>query len=216
MNVLVLCGDYWHPAEVVQRGLADFPAKDIRFDFVEDAKDILTPALLDDYDVIMNCKMDCISAANQHEWFQPGVTEVMPADLRAWVERGGGFLAVHGGTSFYREDTSGYIDLVGNHFVSHPPRCDIRFHIAADHPITRGIPDFTYRDEQYQLATLAPDLEVLATTRSEAGGEQLGCFVRHPGAGRLCVLTPGHILETWRRPEFRQLLEQALRWCAGD
>lgn len=44
MRILVIGGDYWHPFEVVRRGLAGLPGAE--FDFVEDAKDILTPSML--------------------------------------------------------------------------------------------------------------------------------------------------------------------------
>ena len=63
--VLVLCDDYWHPAEVVERGFRSLDQNDFCFEFVTDPKDILTPEMLKSYPVIVNCKMDNMNSANQ-------------------------------------------------------------------------------------------------------------------------------------------------------
>ena len=216
LKVLVISGDYWHPTEIVRRGLEELPdAADFDFDFITDAKDILYPEMLDEYDVIVNAKMDTVHEGNQHEWFQPEVTEVTPDVLRGWIARGHGFLALHGGSAFYKEDTSGYVQLIGSCFVQHPNRCEIRMTIDAQHPVTEGVHDFIYRDEHYELAPLADDLTVLATSHSPSGGDQLGAYVRQIGEGRLCMLAPGHILQTFRNPDFRRMISNAIRWCAG-
>ena len=44
-NVLVICDDVWHPGEVIMRGLKGVGEGKITFDFVMDAKDILTPEI---------------------------------------------------------------------------------------------------------------------------------------------------------------------------
>lgn len=87
MRVLVLCDDLWHPAEVVVQGVRALPAQHIQFDFVMDAKDILTEKRLQLYDVIMNCKCNQITAANTAPWFHEGVTEVGPQQLQEYVRR---------------------------------------------------------------------------------------------------------------------------------
>ena len=42
MKILVLCDDVWHPAEVIEKGIASLHTKEYKFDFVKAAKDILT------------------------------------------------------------------------------------------------------------------------------------------------------------------------------
>lgn len=216
IRVLVISGDYWHPTEIVRRGLEELPdAGDFDFEFITDAKDILTPDMLEEYDVIVSAKMDNVSEGNQHEWFQQNVNEVMPAELRSWTAKGHGFLALHGGTAFYKEDQSGYVDFVGCYFVQHPDRCEINITIDAEHPVTRGVPPFTCRDEHYQLAPVADDLQVLCTSHSATGGDQLAAYVRQIGEGRLCMLAPGHILQTFRNPAYQKMISNALHWLAG-
>ncbi|GHV07343.1 hypothetical protein FACS1894217_07980 [Clostridia bacterium] len=159
IKILVICDDKWHPAEVIRRGLAAMGNSEFDFDIVEDAKDILTPKMLEQYPIIMNCKCNAISAANEHAWFDKGVTEVGPNEFREYIEKGGGFLSVHSGNAFFKGDTFGYLELVGNYFVQHPPRCDVEIHITADHPVTNGVEDFHVRDEHYEIALTVDDRE---------------------------------------------------------
>ncbi len=216
MRVLVLCDDLWHPAEVVVQGVRALPAQHIQFDFVMDAKDVLTEKRLQLYDVIMNCKCNQITAANTAPWFHEGVTEVGPQQLQEYVRRGGGFLSVHSGNAFYeKDDCEEYIRFVGNYFVQHPPRCEVQVVPQGKHPITEGIEPFSIRDEHYEIRTVCDDLTPILYTNSQQGGCQLGGYTRQIGKGRLCVLTPGHILDVWQTPQYQKLLLQALRWCAN-
>ena len=63
-NILVLCDDLWHPAEVIEKGLV--ARKDARFcfDIVKAAKDIITPARIAKYRLIICCKGNSVIAAN--------------------------------------------------------------------------------------------------------------------------------------------------------
>ena len=215
MRVLLLCDDLWHPGEIIRRGLATVSHPAISFDFVECAKDTLTPAFLAEYPVIVNCKCDHVTAANTHPWFEEGVSEVMPRELRAYVEQGGGFVSVHSGNAFLQEKTPEYVDFVGNYFVQHPPRCPVEICVTAQHPITEGVENFTVRDEHYEIRVIAEDAQELFRTRSASNGSQMGGYTREMGKGRLCVLTPGHVVSVWEHPQFRKLFTNAIEWCAG-
>lgn len=216
LNVLVLCDDYWHPGEVVQMGLLPLEEKGYHFTFVKDAKDILSVDMLQRYPVVMNCKNNNINNGNANPWFEEGVTEVGPAELRAYVEAGGGFLSVHSGNAFMEGDNREYMDLIGGRFITHPPRCNVDVHITGKHFITEGVCDFSLRDEHYQMEVWASDITELFRVSSASGGDQIGGYTRNLGKGRLCVLTPGHILDVWRKPEFVRLLTNALEWAAGE
>ena len=215
MKILILCDDKWHPAEVVERGLAFLAEEGHALDFVRDAKDILTPAFLGRYPVVINAKGNALTGANDAPWFEEGVTEAGPEELREYVEAGGGFLSLHAGNSFKAEENKAYTDFVGNSFVKHPPRCTVRVTVDRTHPVTEGVHDFEIRDEHYELEHLAADILPLLSTVSESGGKQTGGYVRSIGKGRLCVLTPGHILSVWENEEYRKLVRNAVFWCAG-
>lgn len=215
MKILILCDDKWHPAEVVEKGLIFLAEEGHETDFIRDVKDILTPELLRRYPVVINAKGNSLTGANDAPWFEAGVTEAGPEELREYVEAGGGFLSLHAGNSFKAEECGAYTDFVGNSFVKHPPRCTVRVTVDREHPVTEGVNDFQIRDEHYELERLAEDILPLLTTESEAGGRQIGGYVRSMGKGRICVLTPGHILSVWENEDYRKLISNAVCWCAG-
>lgn len=64
MKILVLCDDKWHPAEVVEKGMAFLTEEGFELDFVKDAKDILTPEMLRRYPLIVNAKGNVLNCGN--------------------------------------------------------------------------------------------------------------------------------------------------------
>ena len=94
MRILVIADDIWHPAEVIRMGLAAFPDKNVTFDMVCTAKDILTPELLAAYPLVMICKGDCINAANSAPWFEDGVTNVSVNCIDRHLEKRGDQVAI--------------------------------------------------------------------------------------------------------------------------
>ena len=138
------------------------------------------------------------------------------ARLRAFVEGGGRWLALHGTNSilaqnergrwYAPEDDTGFMDLVGSQFAAHPPIAPYRVSVRApDDPLVAGLGDFDVEggDELYYMR-LFGEAEVLLD--APATGPARG-FVerdwsddgRHPvlyrkkvGAGEIVYFTLGH------------------------
>ena len=218
MNVLVICDDIWHPGEVVVRGLRPLEKQGYELDFVMAAKDILTKAMLYDYDVIINAKGNAHSPANSNApWFEDGVTAVMPDDFREYVESGRGFIALHSGNTYQPESRKDMVDLIGNSFIGHPRQCDITARATEDHAIMRGIAPFTFRDEHYMIRLYdEAELDVFMETTSdtEAGTQPAG-YTKQIGHGRLVVLTPGHNCAVLQHPAYQKILANAIDWAGG-
>lgn len=218
-KILVLCDDVWHPAEVIEKGMMPLAADRYHFEFVKDAKDILTPEMIAEYPLIICCKSNNVTSGNPKPWFQDAVTEVMGGEFRSYVERGGAFLAVHSGNSFLGEGkrVEEYTDFVGNRFLSHPPRCEVVLKKEKEHSVMYGVEaEFAIRDEHYQIELLAADADVFLTSHSKAGGSQPAGYTRKMGRGRLCALMPGHTLSVWQNKEFQKIFLNAVRWCLGE
>jgi type 1 glutamine amidotransferase len=98
--------------------------------------------------------------------------------MRAWLEAGGHWLAVHGTSGGRAERVEGmrqrrtvkteHHALLGGFFLTHPPICRIEAEIAdPDHPITRGLgASFTVEDEPYFVALQDPaNTRILLTAK---------------------------------------------------
>ena len=133
--------------------------------------------------------------------------------LRAWLENGGRWYALHGTNSILRFLANGQVDsprwaphfmeTLGSMFIAHPPIAPYTVTVADhDHPLVQGIEPFQADDELYLSETYG-ELHVLLDTEFE--GEATGfvehawpkarhpVFYLHPvGKGEVLYLTLGH------------------------
>jgi uncharacterized protein len=100
------------------------------------------------------------------------------------------------------------------------------------HPVTEGVGMFCETDEHYRLEILAKDADILIASYSPPQGEAEkyqedpyhntqawicpAGYVRTQGKGRICVLTPGHLLPVWQNPQYQRTITNALNWCGGQ
>lgn len=221
-KMLVIAGDTWHSPEIVSRGLEALPDSAIDFDLITAPKDILTPAFIRAYPIILCCKGNVISTGEP--WFDANVAELNPRDFHNYVKEGGCFIALHAGTSYYNDVTriesfwkkpnEDYMDLIGARFLGHPPRCPVSHNVVSSHPIMKGVNNFTERDEHYQLDVFANDIQPLFTTSSIPGGQnRIGGYLRETGKGVVIVLTPGHTFSVWKNPNYQKILTNTFSWC---
>lgn len=214
MKVLFVCDDMWHPADVIERGLSSMDPEDLAFDLVKTAKDILSPAFVSRYDVLVVASGSSINAANSAPWFEPTVTEFGPEEFRDYVSNGGGLVVIHAGLTIGGPSgpVPAYTEVVGGYFVRHPLREMTHVSVTEANEITHGVADFSERDEHYQIAVTAPDARPFLQTTSEHGGTTVSGYTRLFGRGRVAVLTPGHTLAVWENPNFQKLVKNAVRW----
>jgi type 1 glutamine amidotransferase len=159
-----------------------------------------------------------IAAINEADLLITYTCDVTPSlaeqeALRAFVERGGRWYALHGTNSILRFLADGRVDsprlaphfmeTLGSMFIAHPPIAPYLVTVAdPDHPLVEGVKPFEATDEHYLVETYGK-LHVLLET--EFGGEATG-FVedqwekaKHPvfyiktiGEGAVLYLTLGH------------------------
>lgn len=99
------------------------------------------------------------------------------AAMRAWIEAGGHWLALHGTSGGKAERVEGmrqrrtvktdHHALLGGFFLTHPPLCKFRVEVAdRDHPVTAGISSFDVEDEPYFVELQDPaNTRVLLTAQ---------------------------------------------------
>lgn len=222
--VLVLCDDVWHPAEVIERGLSLPGQSRYSFDFVRDARDIVTPQMAEKYPLILSCKSNNITSANSEPWFEENVTAFGPREMRGYIENGGSMLFIHSANAYSPEKArpesrfsapnQEYINLVGNVFHGHPQQCPVTYTpVSSASSITIGVSAFTEPDEQYQCELIADDAEVFLLSSTAYRQDIPAGYIRHIGNGNLIVLTPGHTLAVWSDPNWQKLLQNSFEYC---
>jgi uncharacterized protein len=186
---------------------------------------MFSPAILNRFDVVIwnNISGDVLTLS-QRRAFQ------------RWMERGGGFVGVHGtaGDPVYFWDW--YVDtLIGARFAGHP--MNPQFQDATlrlddrSHPVAAGLPaEWRMNDEWYSFKTnpRASGARVIATIdegtyKPDGGfGQNLRMGADHPivwskcvGRGRMFYSAIGHLPERYSDAIYVKMLEQAVAW-AGD
>ncbi len=91
---------------------------------------------------------------------------------------------------------------------------DFTIHVEdADHPITKGLSDFTVHDETYAGCWFAKDNHVLLTT-DDSTSDKTVAWTRTYANAKVCTIQMGHGLQIFSQAAYKQLMEQAIRYCA--
>jgi HEAT repeat protein/type 1 glutamine amidotransferase len=148
-------------------------------------------------------------------------------DLKALLDRGAGFVALHSAVIAEKPHARPLADLLGLAWEGgftqfrHGP-LDLKI-AAPDHPIARGLPDrLHFEDETYwPLVGDASRVTVLATAEEPA--PETGRLAPQPmfwthtvGKGRVFSSILGHYSWTFDDPYFRLLVLRGMAWAAGE
>jgi type 1 glutamine amidotransferase len=166
--------------------------------------------------------------------------DVLTADQRAafkaYMEKGGGFVGIHGagGDPKYRWR---WYTLIGAQFIGHPMGPQLQqatLHIEdATNPATRELGDTWVRtDEWYSFAddprgkgmhvlatvdenTYSPVMSLLFIHKDLRMGDHPIIWLHCIGTGRAFYSALGHAASTYSEPKHLKLLEGAMAWATG-
>lgn len=202
LHVLFL-GDNGHhmPLERFRVVAHIFTEKGIQVHYTDRQEDI-SYNKLKHYDVFM------------HYGNRGGLTRQQEVDLLKYVNNGGGFVSIHSSSASFN-DSDAYVNLVGGAFKAHGAGTFSVEHVDPDHPVKQNVPQFESWDETYVHMRLNPLNHVLSV-RVEGDHREPWTWVREEGEGRVFYTAWGHDQRTWSTEGFQQLLENAIRWTAGD
>ena len=165
------------------------------------ASDYADANLLSDSDLLITYTCDVVPTPDQ------------TANLRAFLDRGGHWLALHGTNSILRFGADGivdcpneapaFIDLLGTQFAAHPQIAPYKVHVTrGDHGMTKGMRDFNIEDELY-LTRSVSKINVLLHTQFQGSCPEFRdaiwdeaqvpvLYERCVGKGAILYLTLGH------------------------
>ncbi|MGA2033982.1 MAG: ThuA domain-containing protein [Thermoguttaceae bacterium] len=156
------------------------------------------------------------------------ITPQQQRDFIALLERGIGVVSLHhnlGAHSGWDE----FAKIIGGRYLrqsktvqgkTYGPSAyehDQTIHVTVadrQHPITRGLGDFTIHDETYCHYFVDPGVHVLLCTNHPKNDANIS-WVKEYGASRVFYLMLGHDDQAWSHPAYPQLLDRAIHWAAG-
>ena len=143
--------------------------------------------------------------------------------VRQFVEAGGSALFLHNTTHVGLTDPD-FRHVLGAAYTGHPPIRTFKVKVTnPGHPITKGVKDFVVTDEQhYMTYDKDPKFLFLETVNEEGltfqkyGATAPGGWSYDYGKGRVCYMSPGHMLSDLWNPEYVKLQQNALKWIMGQ
>jgi len=85
--------------------------------------------------------------------------------------------------------------------------------VDSEHPITRGIEPWTMIDETYVVNDAADGNQILITYDNPKSMKTIA-WVRQFGAARVFCYEAGHDAQTYRDPNFREVLRRGIAWVS--
>lgn len=161
-----------------------------------------------------------------YDMYQP-ISEESKADLVARLNEGKGLVVLHHAIADYQKWPE-YAKIIGARYYlmktnvngvekarsvyKHGMHFDL--HVAdPSHPVTRGVKDYPIIDETYRLFDIAPEVHPLLTT-TEPESSPIVAWAKTYAAARVVYMQSGHDHTAYENPNFRQILQQAIRWTA--
>jgi type 1 glutamine amidotransferase len=123
------------------------------------------------------------------------------------------YVNITGGRYFHRKDT-----IDGHIYGESSYQHDVPVNLIVkdkNHPVTRGVPDFTMVDETYDNFYVQPGVTPLLTTNTPGSTNIIG-WIKQYGKAHVVTLQSGHNEIAFRNSNFRKLLWQAIETVISD
>ena len=169
-------------------------------------------------------KFDCIV---MYDMCRPAINPEQRKDFKALLNTGIGLVSMHHNLGAH-DGWDEFRKIIGGQFVltdreidgkafkktpwAHDQVLNIKV-VAKDHPITRGVKDFTIPDETYGLFYMEPGIKTLLITDHPDNNREVAWTHKY-GKSPVFHLMLGHDGKAYANPNFRKVLNQGIRWAA--
>lgn len=121
-----------------------------------------------------------------------------------------GFIGIHGASCSFL-NSEAYLRMLGGRFLVHPPMGALQLEILnPNHPVTRGVTDFSLEDELYLLEMYPPYEPLVICHYGEF--QRPVIWVKPYGLGKVIYIGLGHGEEQLKHKAFQEILANAARW----
>ena len=171
----------------------------------EDLDDFVNDPNQQDYDTIVF-----------YNFHRPYPTDAQAGAILNLTERGQGIVILHHAILAFPE-WDAYSEMCGvgdRGEFGYYPRQTLQVQIAdANHPITSGLTEWEMGDETYTMNSAGDDSSILLTVDHPNSMDVLG-WAREYGKSRIFCFQSGHDDVTFSHPNFREVLQRGIHWCA--
>ena len=221
VKCLMITGDHGHDWKATTPVIKDFLSQTgrISVDVTETPAKDLTPENLAGYDTLLLNYQDRGKGGPDSVWSADNMKAFLDA-----VQGGKGLVVYHYATAAFKENKEFERAIAGGWRSQgfHGPKHVFKVRMAADHPITRGMPcEFTHNiDELYSNSVMFEDCYILATAWCDpakpkgTGKHESVIWVSTYGKGRVCTNVLGHDTTSIANEHFQELLRRGVEWTA--
>lgn len=155
------------------------------------------------------------------------ITEEEKDNFLKMVKSGKGLVFMHHSLANY-QNWDEFLEIIGGRYLmdttiingvdvpkstyQHDVNMDIT--VAAEHPVTKGLTDFTIHDEVYGGYYVSPTVTPLLKTTNPVSNENV-VWANTVGNSRIVTIQLGHDHFAYENENFRTLLSNAIKWV-GD
>lgn len=148
-------------------------------------------------------------------WTMGKITSEQLNPLLSAVRNGVGIAGCHGGLGDSFREATEFQYMVGGQWVAHPGNDGVNYSVHVkkkDHPIMKGLEDFTVCSEQYYMH-VDPAIHVLATTFF-GNVEMPVAWTKTYGEGKVFYCSLGHQADIVLMPQVKTMMQQGMVWAA--
>ena len=211
-RALALIGDRYHSPVYIRDNLINaFVRENIPVTFIEEVT-ALNAGSLSEHQLLIILRDGMNWPDGYDKPHMKWMTDEQQQAIWDFVNRGGGFLALHNSQGLYPPGGL-YYKLFGGDYGGHPKPYTFTIRIEdKNHPITAGVEDFEIYDEQHTVKYYLDREHLLLRSIARDNLEAPAGWWREMGKGRFCYLAPGHTPDALGHPMVQRLIRNALRW----
>ncbi len=165
------------------------------------------------YDVIVFYTMWLDTPVNDGPWYEGRALDALSA---LGETRQGIFMLHHSILAF--QDWPLWAEICGvsaEHYKDYHLDVPMDYHVEdGEHPVTRGLQDFSMVDEAYEMESCASNCHVLITTNNAKNIPTVAWITEYKGSKVLCYQS-GHCNTSYADPNFREIVRRGILWLGG-
>ncbi|RKU29974.1 hypothetical protein C6497_05215 [Candidatus Poribacteria bacterium] len=150
-----------------------------------------------------------------YNFHRPYPTDKQAKTILNLTERGQGVVILHHAILAFPEWES-YSDMCGikDRDFDYFPKQTLQVQVSdPNHPITKDLDNWEMGDETYLMKSAGEDSKILLTVDHPNSMDVIG-WSREYGNSRIFCLQSGHDNVTYSDPNFREVLQRGIKWCA--